>query len=301
MYYLIFSILYLISLLPWWVLHRISDFAYILIYYVLSYRKEVVIDNLTQSFPEKSPEEILVITKKFYLRFCDNWVETLKLISISKNGLEKRITGNRELFEQIYQTGQSLQLNSGHFINWEILNISIIFQQPYTCIGLYFPQKNKIVDRLMKYIRGRWGNILIPSTDMARSIIPWRKKQYLIGIIGDQSSREPAATYWLNFMNRPTCFVKGPEKFARGQKMPVVMVTTTQPKRGYYRFDFSLLASASELKELPEGELMRRYVRHLESNIRQQPELYLWSHRRWKHEWKPSYQSLWIDDTPFPD
>jgi Kdo2-lipid IVA lauroyltransferase/acyltransferase len=298
MYYLIFGILYLVSLLPWWILHRISDLAYILIYYVIGYRKEVVIDNITQSFPEKSNEEILAITKKFYLRFCDNWIETLKLMSVSKKDLQKRITGNREVLYQMYQSGTSLQVNSGHFINWEILNISMGFDQPYTFIGIYFPQKSQIADRLMKYIRGRWGNVLIPSTDMARSIIPWRKKQYLIGIIGDQSSREPASTYWLQFMNRPSCFVKGPEKFARGQKIPVIMVTSTQPKRGYYRFDFSLLAE--DVTVLPEGELMRRYVRHLEDNIRQQPELYLWSHRRWKHAWKTDYHSLWIDDTPCP-
>lgn len=299
MYYLIFGILYLVSLLPWWILHRISDLAYILIYYVIGYRKEVVIDNITQSFPGKSREEIIAITKKFYLRFCDNWIETLKLISVSKTGLQKRITGNREVLYQIYQTGHSLQVNSGHLFNWEILNISMGFDQPYTFIGIYFPQKSKIADRLMKYIRGRWGNVLIPSTDMARSIIPWRKKQYLIGIIGDQSSPEPASTYWLNFMNRPSCFVKGPEKFARGQKIPVIMVTTSQPKRGYYRFDFSLLAD--DVNALPEGELMRRYVRQLESNIQQQPELYLWSHKRWKHTWQTSYRSLWIDDTPSPD
>ncbi|MDE3252261.1 MAG: lysophospholipid acyltransferase family protein [Bacteroidota bacterium] len=298
MYYLIFGIVYLVSLLPWWILHRISDLAYILIYHVIGYRKEVVIDNITRSFPEKSREEILSITRKFYARFCDNWIETLKLISVSKTGLQKRITGNREVLYQLYETGHSLQVNSGHLFNWEILNISMGFDQPFTFIGIYFPQKSKIADRLMKYIRGRWGNVLIPSTDMARSIIPWRKKQYLIGIIGDQSSREPDSTYWLNFMNRPSCFVKGPEKFARGQKIPVVMVTTSQPKRGHYRFDFTLLAS--DVNALSEGELMRRYVRHLESNIRQQPELYLWSHRRWKHPWQTSYRSLWIDDTPCP-
>lgn len=299
MYYLIFGILYLVSLLPWWILHRISDLAYFLIYYVIGYRKKVVIDNITQSFPEKSSEEILAIAKKFYLRFCDNWIETLKLISVSKKDLQKRITGNREMLHQMYQSGTSLQVNSGHFINWEILNISMGFEQPYTFIGIYFPQKSKVADRLMKYIRGRWGNVLIPSTDMARSIIPWRKKQYLIGIIGDQSSPDPGSTYWLNFMNRPSCFVKGPEKFARGQKIPVLMVTSSQPKRGYYRFDFSLLAA--DVTVLPEGELMRRYVRHLESNIRQQPELYLWSHRRWKHKWQTAYRSLWIDDTPCPE
>jgi KDO2-lipid IV(A) lauroyltransferase len=133
---------------------------------------------------------------------------------------------------------------------------------------------------------------------MARGIIPWRKKQYLIALAGDQSPAQPAASYWLNFMNRPACFVKGPEKYARGQNIAVTATITTRPKRGYYHFDSYLLTD--DPASLPEGELMRRYVKHLENNIRQQPELYLWSHRRWKHPWKPEYTNMWVGEEPMP-
>ena len=137
------------------------------------------------------------------------------------------------------------------------------------------------------------GNPQLPSTDMARAIITWRKKQYLLALGSDQSPATPESGYWLNFMNRPAPFVKGSEKFARIQSVPVVMMTTTKRKRGHYHFNYFMLAE--DPKALPDGELMRQYVRHLEENIRLQPELYLWSHRRWKHNWKDEYKALWVD------
>jgi KDO2-lipid IV(A) lauroyltransferase len=150
----------------------------------------------------------------------------------------------------------------------------------------------------MKQIRGRWGNPLLPSNDMARAIIPWRKKQYLVALGADQSTPFVDHAYWLYFLNRPAAFVKGPEKFARGQNIPVVMMTTTKPKRGYYHYEYFLLAE--DPKTLPEGELIRRYVAHLENNVRLQPEIYLWSHRRWKRAWQPAYEELWVDKKPSP-
>jgi KDO2-lipid IV(A) lauroyltransferase len=99
-------------------------------------------------------------------------------------------------------------------------------------------------------------------------------------------------------MNQPTVFLKGPEKFARVQNIPVVMMTTTRPRRGHYHFNYFLLAE--DPRQLPDGELIRRYVHHLEENIRLQPEIYLWSHRRWKHSWKEGYEKLWMDEHPMP-
>jgi KDO2-lipid IV(A) lauroyltransferase len=134
---------------------------------------------------------------------------------------------------------------------------------------------------------------------MARAIIPWRKKQYLLALGADQSPPLGEVAYWLYFLNRPTAFLKGPEKFARVQNAPVVMLTTTRPRRGYYHFEYFLMADNP--KNLPDGELMRLYVKHLEENIRLQPEIYLWSHRRWKRTWKPEYSELWVDEKPLPE
>jgi KDO2-lipid IV(A) lauroyltransferase len=133
---------------------------------------------------------------------------------------------------------------------------------------------------------------------MAREIIPWRKKQYLLALGADQSQVNSELLYWLYFMNRATGFAKGPEKFARGQNIPVVMMTTTKPKRGHYHFEYFLLCD--DPKALPDGELMRMYVKHLEENIHLQPDLYLWSHKRWKRAWKPEFEKLWVDNMPMP-
>jgi KDO2-lipid IV(A) lauroyltransferase len=254
--------------------------------------------NLASAFPEKTVEERKKIAARFYRNFCDNWIETIKLLSLSKQTMNKRITGNFGVFHKLYNTGKPVQVNLGHFFNWEIMTLHAGISQPYPFLTVYLPQSSKIMNRLILHIRGKWGNVLIPSTDMARAIIPWRKKQYLIALGADQSPLDSENAYWLYFLNQPTGFAKGPEKYARGQNLPVVMMTTTRPKRGHYHFDYFLLCE--EPRSLPDGELMRRYVHHLEENIRQQPDLYLWSHKRWKRKWDPAYENLWVDTMPLP-
>lgn len=297
MYYIVYGLLYLVSLLPFCILYGIADFFFVILHYIMGYRKEVVMTNLKNAFPEKTEAERKTIARKFYRNFCDNWIETIKLLSISKKSMNKRITGNFEVFDQLHKTGQSAQANLGHFFNWEIMTLHCGINQPYTFLTVYLPQSSKIMNRLIQHLRSRWGNPQIPSTEMARSIIPWRKKQFLIALGADQSPM-PDNAYWLYFMNQPTGFAKGPEKNARALNLAVVMLTTTRKKRGHYHFDYFLLSDKP--KELPDGELMREYVMHLEENIRLQPELYLWSHRRWKHPWKEDYKNMWVDIKPPP-
>jgi KDO2-lipid IV(A) lauroyltransferase len=254
--------------------------------------------NLQQSFPEKSEAELKIIARKFFRNFTDNWIETIKLFSISKKSLNKRVTANMDVFTKLYNEGKPVQLNLGHFFNWEIMTLYTGINQPYTFLTVYYPQANKVTDRLFLRLRSRWGNPQLSSRNMARAIMPWRKKKFLLALGADQNPPYPEKAYWLNFMNRPTGFLVGPEKFARIQKTPVVMMTTTRPKRGHYHFEYFLLADDPE--NLLEGELIRNYVRHLEDNIKLQPEIYLWSHRRWKHKWKPEYEKQWVDNTPLP-
>jgi Kdo2-lipid IVA lauroyltransferase/acyltransferase len=294
MYYIIFPVLYLVSLLPFFILYGVADFFFVIIYFIAGYRKEVVMENLRNAFPEKKEKELKRIARLFYRNFMDNWIETIKLLSISKRSLNRRVSGNFEVFHQLYKQNKSVQVNLAHFFNWEIMTLYTGINQPYTFLTVYLPQNSQTINRLLLYIRGRWGNPQLPVTEMAKAIMPWRNKQYLLALGADQSPPHPDNGYWLYFMHRPTVFLKGPEKFARVQNVPVVMMTTTRPKRGHYYFDYFLLAE--EPKSLPDGELIRRYVRHVEDNIRLQPELYLWSHRRWKHSWKAEYERLWTDE-----
>jgi KDO2-lipid IV(A) lauroyltransferase len=298
MYYIVFGFLYIVSLLPFFILYGIADLTFVILYLIIGYRKEVVMKNLRNAFPEKEEKELKLIARKFYRNFIDNWIETIKLLSISKKALNKKVTGNPGVFDELYKTGKAVQLNLGHFFNWEIMTLHAGINQPYTFLTVYFPQTTPVMNKLFLHLRGRWGNPQLPSTDMARAIIPWRRKQYLLALGADQSPAHPQAGYWLYFMNQPTVFLKGPEKFARIQNVPVLMMTTTRPRRGHYHFDYFLLAE--DPGQLPDGELIRRYVRHLEENIRLQPEIYLWSHKRWKHTWKKEYEKLWMDERPAP-
>jgi KDO2-lipid IV(A) lauroyltransferase len=296
MYYVVYGFLYLISLLPFFILYGIADFFLVIIYFIIGYRKQVVMKNLHNAFPGKTETELKTIARKFYRNFIDNWVETIKLLSISQKKLNKRISGNFDVFYQLHRTGKSVQLNLGHFFNWEIMTLHAGINQPYTFLTVYLPQNNRIINKLFLHVRARWGNPQLAATDMAKAIIPWRKKQYLLALGADQSPAHPEAGYWLYFLNQPTVFLKGPEKRARVQNIPVVMMTTTRPHRGHYHFNYFLLAE--EPKKLPDGELIRRYVKHLEENIRLQPEIYLWSHNRWKHIWRSEYEKLWVDEMP---
>lgn len=299
MYYIVFGFLYLVSLLPFFILYGIADFFFVIFYVIIGYRKKVVMQNLRNAFPEKEEKELKLIARRFYRNFIDNWVEMIKLMSVSKKTLNKRIKGNFDVFHQLYEQKKSVQVNLGHFFNWEIMTLHTGINQPFTFLTVYLPQSSQVMNKLLLYVRSRWGNPQLPSTEMARAIMPWRKKQYLLALGADQSPAKPEDSYWLYFMHQATGFLKGPEKFARVQNIPVVMMTTTRPKRGHYYFDYYLLAD--DPRHLPDGELIRRYVRHLEENISLQPEIYLWSHRRWKHSWKPEYKDLWVDEKGIPE
>src|SRR6516164_1531275 len=125
MYYLIYGFLYLFSLLPFWILYGISNFAYVLLYYVVGYRKDIVLSNLAIAFPEKSLEERKRISKAFYRNFTDNFIEIIKLLSISEKELKKRFTGEFDIPNNYYESGRNIQYHLGHFFNWEYANLSL--------------------------------------------------------------------------------------------------------------------------------------------------------------------------------
>ena len=214
MYYVVFGFLYLLSLLPLFILYGIADFFFLIFCYVIKYRRKTILNNLRFAFPDKTEKELNTITRKFYRNFMDNWIETIKLMSIGKKALNKRITGNFSVFEQLYGSGRAVQANMGHFFNWEVMTLHAGINQPLPFLVVYLPQSSKIMNRLLIYIRSRWGNPQLPATDMAKAIIPWRKKQYLLGLGADQNPSNPRNSYWLYFLGRPTPFLKGPERFS---------------------------------------------------------------------------------------
>jgi KDO2-lipid IV(A) lauroyltransferase len=287
MYHLVFGLFYLFSLLPMPVLYLFSDLAYVIIYYILGYRKDVVLQNLTIAFPEKTAEEKIKIAKAFYKNFCDTFIETIKFISASRAFFAKRFKADFSILEEVYKTGRSIQFQLGHNFNWELANLAVPLHIRYKLIGVYLPISNKIFNRLFQYIRTRFGTNIIAATRMREEMLPHRNNTYVIGLIADQAAPGPHNAYWVNFFGRPTTFLKGPEKAAKKYKYAVVFCHFTKEKRGHYTGH--VVKATLKPEELEDGELTKMYAAYLQETMTASPEVWLWSHRRWKHEWKPEY------------
>lgn len=288
MYYIVYSFLYLCSLLPLRVLYGISDFFYALVYYVIGYRKKVVLQNLALAFPEKTERERIRIAKNFYHKFIDSLIETVKLISASDRFFEKRFVGNYEVINQFYEQGRSVQVHMGHNFNWEWGNVQSVREIKLPFLGVYMPIANQALDRVFKKIRSRSGAILLKATHMTRDFLPYRGTQYCLGLVADQSPGRLDKAKWFTFFNRKTAFTVGPAKGAIANQTAVVFAFIERPKRGYYTIRFTLADEAPQAGS--ENQLTQKFVHYLEKVIRQNPDMWLWSHRRWKHEWQEGFE-----------
>ncbi|PWT96575.1 MAG: lipid A biosynthesis acyltransferase [Bacteroidetes bacterium] len=294
MYYLIYGLLYLVSLLPWRVLYFIGDCLYVLIYYILGYRRKVVKQNLEIAFPEKSVEERKIIEKKFYHNFIDTFIEAIKLLSISDKNFAKRFKADVSILNQLYAEGKNVQLHGGHHFNWEMINygISRIMQSPLVVV--YMPIANDALERIFKKLRSRYGTILVSATHFRNDFKEKVDgKQYTLALVADQSPGDPNHAYWLPFFGKLAPFVTGPEKGAKYHNTAVVFGTFSKVKRGYYTAELELIST--DPRSLPTGKLTRDFISYLEEKIRQKPDNYLWSHRRWKWEYKDEYAKNRID------
>lgn len=244
----------------------------------------MVMQNLKIAFPEKTQEEHKAIAKDFYHRFIDSMIETIKLLSAPDSFFQKRFTGNWQVVEQYYAGGRSVQLHLGHNFNWEWGNLAAVQQLSYKFLGVYMPIANKIFDRLFRKIRSRSGTVLLSAHNMTREFLPHRNTQYCLGLVADQSPGRIEKAQWFQFFNRKTAFVMGPARNAIKNNTVVIFAFISRPKRGHYNVSFSV---AEEFpKAGGEIELTHKFVNYLEEVIRKDPPMWLWSHRRWKHEWK---------------
>lgn len=281
MYYLLYALLYPISLLPFRVLYALSDGLYFLIYHVVAYRKAVTKDNLRISFPEKTEDEIDAIMRKYYANLCDSIVETIKMITISQKTLDKRMTCNWEVFERMTSDERNGQGFMSHQFNWEWGTLICNWHVPRRFTGLYMPLTNNAFERLFLTIRGRAGMKLIRVQDMQKEMAAVQQEKTLWGFIADQNPSDPRRVSWNDFFNRKTAFFKGPEFVARRYNNLVFFGEIIKLRRGYYHIEMKL--AFEQPRETKEGEITEAYVRFLEDSIKRQPENWVWSHRRWKH------------------
>lgn len=294
MYYLLYGFAYGLSLMPFWFIYGLADILFLLVYHVIGYRKNVVMDNLRHAFPELSAPELRRIARRFYRNLIDNFLESVKLLSISPRELSKRFVCDYGLMDRLYAEGKSCQLHLGHTFNWEYANADFSAKTAFAFLVVYMPIGAPAVDKLFRRLRERFGTVLLPATDMKTAMIPYRNRQYVLTLVAEQNPGNPEKSYWASFLGRPAPFVKGPERGARLNNIPAVFVSLRKPRRGYYTASLSM--GAEDPRSLPEGELTLRFVRFMEREIREQPEIWLWSHRRWKWSYKEEYASLRIDN-----
>lgn len=284
LYFIIFAIWYLFSLLPLRIHYVLSDGIYLIVYRLIGYRVKVVRNNLEKSFPEKTEKELREIERKFYHCLCDYFVETIKMTTMSEKQMRRRMTyKNVEVINQCTNDKQSVALYLGHIFNWEwITSVPLWVSPDLVCGQLYHALENPIFDKLFLNIRQRWGAECIALTDVLRKTIEYKQqnKVAIIGYIGDQVPHWNNIHHWCQFLNHDTPVMTGTERIAIKNNQALVYLDIRRVRRGYYEAEFQLMTRNP--KELKEFEATDIYFRKLEETIRKQPELWLWSHNRWK-------------------
>ncbi len=283
-FWLIYPFLLLISYLPFRLFYIFSDFIFIIVYHVLGYRKNTVINNLELVFPEKSSEELKRIRKKSFRHMCDMFLEMVKSITISDDEIRKRFDfTNKEEILRIRDLNKSIILMCGHYASYEWMNALQLFGIDYRGFGVYKRVKNPYFDKLARDIRGRYEGVLIPTVEATRQIAENQKKGILgvYGMVADQAPKLNRAKYWMDFMDIKVPVFAGSEKLAKEHDMAVVYLHVVKLRRGYYQASF--INITDEPRKEPEFKITRTFFQLLEKQIRNAPGYYLWTHKRWKH------------------
>ncbi len=283
LYYLWHPLLWLISYIPFWVLYRISDLLYLLIR-LIGYRRKVILSNLEKAFPEKSLHWRKKILRKFYRHLCDTFIEIIKLQHMSEKEIKRRITfSNTHIIDEASDRGEDVVAILAHYGNWEYCPSINLHFKPLSC-SVYRPLKNKEFDKYMLNLRSRFGSDNVTMKNTLRHVLQFKKSntRFVLGLISDQSPARKEIQYWTTFLNQPTPIITGPEKMARIMKGPVVYIKLSKLRRGYYHVD--VVPYPGDVNTSGEHDLTEWHVRLLEESIRNRPELWLWSHKRWKYQ-----------------
>ena len=281
-YYLALPVIYGIAWLPFPVMYLVSDGLYWLIFRIIGYRREVVMTNLRNSFPEKSEAELRAIADRFFRWFCDLTLETLKTLTISPEAVKRRVEfRNTQLLKDFTSKGRSVILVLGHYGNWELAGARYSAEPGIPPLYvIYHPLANRQFDRLMHHMRTRHGTRLYKMREASKDMIRDKDQLTATAFIADQTP-SPERAYWMTFLNQDTPVFLGTESLSKKLDKPIVYIRITRPRRGHYVMEMELLVA--EPKATREGEITEIHTRRLEQDIRLHPELWLWTHRRWKH------------------
>jgi KDO2-lipid IV(A) lauroyltransferase len=280
-FYLVYPLIYVLSLMPFWILYRVSDFFYIIVR-LSGYRKKIILKNLTNSFPEKSEDEIKVICRVYYRYLCDLIVEILKTLNMSKEETLKRcIFHQQPWLTELYEEHKSILIVMGHYGNWEWAGPSFTLTTNFPLVVIYKPLSHRHFEKMMVDMRTRFGTRITPIDRTLRDMVANQKETTATAFIADQAATVKNA-YWTTFLHQDTAVFTGPEKLARRFNYPVVYMNVQRKKRGYYEITPELLFDTPS--KTTENEISEAFTKRLEKEIIQDPIPWLWSHRRWKHK-----------------
>ena len=265
-------------------MYVLSDILYVIVYYVVGYRRKVVRRNLAEAFPEWNEAERQRVERRYYRHLCDLLVEGIYNLFASPRAVMQRYRFvNRNILNNYYEKGQTVVLMSAHYNNWEYMVTSLNMQLFHHGIGVGKALSNKVLEPFVFRRRTRFGTEVVYA-DTVRPVVDFYDRHQVpcaLMMLSDQSPSDPHKSYWTPFLNHDTAFLYGAEYFARKYNYPVFYYEVKKVRRGRYEVTFSLLCEHPE--EVPQYGIVEAYVRRLEKQIREQPEYWLWSHRRWKH------------------
>lgn len=277
-YYLAYPFIYLLGNLPFPVVYAISDFLAFVIRLV-GYRRKVIYTNLRNSFPEKPEHELKKITHDYYHYMVDLTLESFKMMHLSEEQIARHIQViNPEVAQKFYDNKQSIILALGHYGNWEWYGQCLQLQAPHQMVIIYRPLTHPYFDRMMQRLRTRFGIEITTMKLSLRTMLANRGRITATAFVGDQAA--PVSEHWMTFLNQDSSVYTGIEKMARKFNYPVVYIHPTRPKRGYYTMEIEVLVE--DPSKTADTEITERYTRRLERDIRENPAIWLWSHRRWK-------------------
>jgi len=284
-YLILYPLIWLTSFMPFWFLYRLSDLLYILMYRVIGYRKKVVRNNLSLVFPEKSPKERLQIEKGFYRHFADLFVEMIKAFHMPLREMQKRfIFKNANILNELTNQEKNIVVVGGHYANWEWIFSLAALTEAFP-VATYLKINNRYFEKLMLQNRQRFGGQLIETKQLRKALKNFKNEQqkFILGLLADQSPQLHRARYWRSFLGVPEVPVHtGPEELAKKYDASFVFMKIKKIKRGYYEVYFSLIAE--DPKNFYNYQLTDIFIEKLETQIKEKPEYYLWTHRRFKHQ-----------------
>ena len=281
------------SHLPLFVLYRLADLMYLLLITVLPYRRKVIRQNIAWSFPSKSKKERKLLERKFYRYFSNLMMESVKGLSISKKSLLNRIKiENPEVMQDLYSKGKDVLLVGGHYNNWEwlILAQDLIFD--HKAIGVGKPLSNKFFNEKFNARRERFGMTVTNNKELKDCFNKYlnKKKPAAVLLLADQSPGDSLKSYWMDFLNKLTPVIYGPEYLAVKYDTAVVFMEMKRTGKGNYSLKLEKLVEAP--RETSWGEITVAHTRAMEKVILDKPEFWIWSHKRWKRTLPPDMESL---------